>query len=157
MKKLFAILSVLFVMGTTSVFAKTGFGLQGGAALGGGNSIGAGVTLKLDSLPCVLGIAVPSIDPMAVGVTGDWWIANKTFAKPLAYYYGVGLAGNVFIGDSASVGVGARAFAGINAFFIDGFLEFYLQAAWQPMIMITNGVHPELTNFPVDFGFRFWF
>ena len=158
MKKLFSVLAVLFVLGTTSVFAKTGLGLQGSLATGGSTSAGGGVTFKLSNVPCVFAVAVPSFNPLAVGLSADWWIANPVIEGTWHYYYGVGVAGTVFLADSgSSIGIGGRALVGTNVFLINNFLEFYLQGAWQPMFFISNGAAPHIVNFPFDLGFRFWF
>ena len=158
MKKLFSVLAVLFVLGTTSVFAKTGIGLQGSLATGGSTSAGGGVTFKLSNVPCVFAVAVPSFNPLAVGISADWWIANPVIEQTWHYYYGVGVAGAVLLADSGSVlSIGGRAVIGTNVFLINNFLELYLQGAWQPMFTIANGANPTLMNFPFDLGFRFWF
>lgn len=157
MKKIFAVIAALLVMGTANVFAKTGVGLQAGTSIVGGG-FGGAVTLKLESLPCVLGVRIASFSPLAVGVTGDWWIANKNLGGPVNYYYGVGGAVGLVAGnDVFAFSVAGRAFTGLNAFFIDGFLEPFIQIAWQPGITIANGINPTLLDFPVDLGFRFWF
>ena len=156
MKKLLSVLAVLFVMGTTSVFARTGLGLQGSLATGGSTQAGGGVTFKLSNVPCVFAVALPSFDPLVVGVSADWWIQNPTIQGTWGYYYGVGLAGALVVGDNSAASFGGRALIGTNVFIID-FLELYLQGAWQPMFTISNGAHPNLVNFPFDIGFRFWF
>ena len=157
MKKLFSVLAVLFVLGTASTFA-TGIGLQAGPVIGSGVGYGGAVTFKLDKAPCVFAVSVPSFSPLAIGATADWWIGNPKIDGTWGWFYGVGLAGAVYIGNNAaSLGVGGRAFVGTNVFILNNFLEFYLDGAWQPMIHINNGVNPALVNFPIDFGFRFWF
>ena len=157
MKKLLSILAVLFVLGTTSAFAKTGLGLQGSLATGGSTSAGGGVTFKLSNVPCVFAVAIPSFEPLAIGLSADWWIANPVIEQSWHYYYGVGLAGGVVLGDTSVISIGGRALIGTNVFLINNFLELYLQGAWQPMFTISNGTGTNLTNFPFDLGFRFWF
>lgn len=157
MKKLFSVLAVLFVMGTANVFAATGVGLQGGPTIGSNVTASGALTFKLDALPCVFAISVPSFDPMTVGITADWWIANPKIERNWGWFYGVGLSGAVRTGDNATFGFGGRALVGTNFFFLNKFLELYIQAAWNPMLWIDNGVKPVLVNFPIDLGFRFWF
>ncbi len=158
-KKFLGVLAALLVAGTASSFAATGIGLQTGAALGQTSGWGgAAVTFKLEKVPCVFAVNVPSFDPLAVGVTADWWIGNPKISGTWGWYYGVGLAGAVFISDSATYfGFGGRALIGTNVFFFDRFLEFYIQGAWQPMFYITNGFQHDLVRFPIDAGFRVWF
>ena len=157
MKKLFSVLAVLFVLGTVNVFAATGIGLQGSLSTGGSTQAGGGVTFKLSDVPCVFAVAVPSFNPLVVGVTADWWIANPSIEGTWKYYYGVGLAGALVVGDNSAISLGGRALLGTNVFLINNFLELYLQGAWQPMFTISNGAKPNLVNFPFDIGFRFWF
>lgn len=154
MKKLFSVLAVLFVLGTTTVFAKgsTGIGAQAGWPLGGA------LTFKVSKLPCVFAADIGLGSVTHVGVTADWWIANPKISGAWGYYYGVGVYGGVGIGgDNVTIGVGPRALIGTNVFIMDGFLEFYLQAAWQPTLWINSGAGFGWLNFPVNAGFRFWF
>lgn len=158
MKKLFSVLAVLFVMGTANVFAITGVGLQGGPTVGNNITGSGAVTFKVSSLPCVFALSIPSFDPFALGVTADWWIANPKIERNWGWFYGVGLATAFYTNsDSASFGFGGRAFVGTNVFLLNKFLELYIQGAWNPMFYISNGFKPDLVNFPIDFGFRFWF
>ena len=158
MKKLFSVLAVLFVLGTTSVFAKTGLGLQGSLTTGGSTSLGPGVTFKLSNVPCVFAVALPKFEPLAVGLSADWWIANPVIEQTWHYYYGVGLAGNMVVGsDAGSMFVGGRALVGTNVFLINNFIELYLQAAWEPGIVIHDGITPIFNYTPIDIGLRFWF
>jgi len=163
MKKLFAVLAVLFIAGTTSVFAKTGLGAQGGYSVGGNG--GGALTFKVESLPCVFAVdlAVGS-SYFDIGGTADWWIANPTIEGTWGYYYGVGVAANVRLADNSygGFGVGPRAVLGTNVFLIDGFLELYAQGAYQPMIGIwannnDSGLGFNWLHFPLNIGFRFWF
>lgn len=157
MKKLFSVLAVLFVMGTTSVFA-TGLGLQGGPVIGDGVGGGGAITFKLNSVPCVFAVNIGSFNPFAIGATADWWLGNPSISGTWGWYYGVGVGGNIYLGNNAAgVGVFGRALVGTNVFLLDKFLELYINIAWQPGIKIDNGIYPALLSFPVDFGFRFWF
>ena len=156
MKKAIMI-AALVVIGTASIFA-FGIGVQGGYSLGPGMG-GAAITFKLDKLPWVFAADGYLVNNnLAFGLTADMWLANKTLAGPLNYYYGWGLAGNIGIGgEHLTFGLYARALAGLNAYFLNNFLEVYLQLAWQPGIQISNsGVTALLVHFPVAAGIRFW-
>lgn len=159
MKKLFSVLAVLFVLGTVNVFA-LGIGPQGGTNPGGAKGTGA-LTLKVDSLPCVFAITADFTEPVALGVTADWWVANPKIEGTWGYFYGLGLAGSVTIGeDAGAIFAGGRALIGTNIFLLNNFIELYLQAAWQPGVSIHNGgVTPIITRgaFPINLGLRFWF
>jgi hypothetical protein len=141
------------------VFA-LGIGAQAGYVGGGA---GGALTFKLDTAPWVFAVNVDRlVNPLSIGGTADMWLANKNFAGPFNYYYGWGVAAGLNIYDSGlGLYAGARALAGINVFVLDKFLEFYLQAAWQPGIDLRLGnnfaVEPVFVRFPVNLGFRFWF
>ena len=154
-KKIIALLLVVALASTGAVFAKTGVGVQGGYNFGGG--AGAALTFKLDSLPCVFALDLGLGNGIAVGLTADWWIANPKIEGTWGWYYGVGLAGSVHLGDPLGLAVGARALVGTNVFLIDNFLELYLQAAWQPTLSILPKPGVSLFSVPVNGGFRFWF
>lgn len=159
-KKIIALALALVVLGTGSVFA-LGIGLQGGfdpSAVGTGS---LAVTFKLDSAPWVFAANGSFGDHLGFGLTGDMWIANKNLVGPVNYYYGWGLAGNLFFSEKVvTMGAGFRILGGLNAFILDNFLEFYLQAAWQPSIGAvlgdSSGLSTTLFSFPANIGFRFW-
>ena len=162
MKKLFSVLAVLFVLGTTSVFAKTGLGVQFNGNISGGNFLpGASVTFKLNKVPCVFAADFAANNgAMSAGLTADWWIANPVIEGTWHYYYGVGVGAGVTIVNNNYGGfaIGPRAVLGTNVFLINNFLELYAQGAWQPTLAITSaGTGFSWACFPVALGFRFWF
>ena len=155
-KKIIALFLVVALASTGAVFAKTGLGLQGGYVVGG--DAGAAVTFKIDSLPCVFAVDLGfPAGGLSLGVTADWWIQNPKIEGTWGWYYGVGLAGSLSLGDVLNFGAYGRALVGTNVFLLDKFLELYLQAAWQPGLYIASGIHPVLVSFPINAGFRFWF
>lgn len=159
MKKLLAVLSVLFVMGTTSVFA-TGIGVQFNANVAGSFVPGAAVTFKLNKVPCVFAADLGfGSGYFAAGLSADWWMANPKIEGSWGFYYGVGVGGSVAFTDGGygHFAVGPRAVVGTNVFVLKKALEFYLQAAWNPLIVITDGIGFSWANFPIALGFRFWF
>ncbi len=157
MKKFFCVCAALFALGCSRLFA-FGIGVQAGPVVGSGFGFGGAVTFKTDSLPCVFAVSVPSFNPFALGVTADWWIDNPSIKDSWKWFYGVGLAGAVYFSDSAAaLGFGGRALIGTNLFLAKDFIELYAEAAWQPMIHISNGIGVSLLNFPIDIGIRFWF
>ncbi len=155
MKKLFSVLAVLFVLGTVKVFA-LGIGPQAGYTVNGTPS--GAVTFKIDSLPCVFAVNADIGKVTSIGITADWWLGNPVITGPWHYYYGVGLAGSMVVGnDSGAVFIGGRALIGTNVYLLDNFLELYFQLAWQPGIAIVEGVHPSYNQIPINAGLRFWF
>ena len=156
MKKLFTVLALLAVMGTAKIFA-FGIGAQGGYPLGGA------VTFKADNLPCIFAVNAYLGDVTGVGVTADWWIANPTIQGTWGYYYGVGVGGTMLFADNYSaLSVGPRALIGTNVFVLDKFLEFYVQAAYQPTFNMYLGGNDgkaffDWIGFNAALGFRVWF
>ena len=156
MKKLFTVLALLAVMGTAKIFA-FGIGAQGGYPLGGA------VTFKADNLPCIFAVNAYLGDVTGVGVTADWWIANPTIQGTWGYYYGVGVGGTMLFADNYSaLSVGPRALIGTNVFALDKFLEFYVQAAYQPTFNMYLGGNDgkaffDWIGFNAALGFRVWF
>ena len=152
MKKLFSVLAVLFVLGTTSSFAKVAIGAQGGYPLGGA------VTFKIDAAPCVFAANFAmNNDVMAVGVTADWWMANPKIEGMWGYYYGLGVYGGAVLGDTVLFQMAPRVLVGTNVFVLDRLLELYVQAAWEPTITFGDSVTVDWTAFSANAGFRFWF
>jgi len=161
MKKLFSVLAVLFVLGTTSTFA-TGVGAQFGYTVG--SYTGAALTLKLDDLPPVFAVDMGfGSNYFSIGGTADWWLANPNITGPLNFYYAPGVAVSfVSVSDSyTALNIGGRLVGGLNLFLGDVF-EIYLQAAWQPtFVLALSGDNSSAgfrwNSFPVNLGFRFWF
>lgn len=163
MKKLTTIIAVLVVFSTASVFA-FGIGAQAGY-LAGSNGWDGAITFKLDSTPWVFAVnAGGGKGHLRIAGTADMWLGNPNLAGPFNWYYGWGLAAGVNIVDQGGLGLylGARLpVLGINVFVLDGFLEFYLQGAWQPGVGIFFGNDVtfgfDWLSFPINLGFRFWF
>ena len=154
-KKIIALLLVVALASTGAVFAKTGLGIQGGYTVG--RFGGAALTFKVDSLPCVFAADFYIGDSFGLGLTADWWIQNPKIEGTWGWYYGVGLAGSLHLGNTIGLAVAPRALIGTNVFFIDNFLEFYLQGAWQPTLDILPSIGFYLVSFPINAGIRFWF
>ena len=159
MKKLFSVLAVLFVLGTTSTFA-LGIGAQAGYTVNG--HTGASLTLKLDNLPPVFALDLNlGTNYIFFGGTADWWFGNPTIAGPLGFYYGAGIAAGFASANTwTALEFGPRLVAGLNLFPVD-FLEFYLQAAWQPTFTLwlsgdNSGLSTAWGCVPLNLGFRFW-
>ncbi|MBQ0168124.1 MAG: hypothetical protein KBT02_13545 [Treponema sp.] len=157
-KKIVTILVLALVVSTASVFA-LGIGAQGGYTAGG---VDGALTIKPDGSNLIFAVnGSLNSNYTVIGITADDWLANKSLAKPINYFYGVGAAGSASIYDSGvSAGVYGRLFAGLNCFLLDNFFEIYLQAAWQPGIRLNIGsndlVDPVIGSFPVNLGFRIW-
>ncbi len=150
-KKFLTVLALLAVLSTSRVFA-LGIGAQGGYPPGGS------LTFKVDKLPCVFAAdlwAGPA--GLNVGLTADWWIANPKIEGTWGYFYGVGVGGNVFLGEPFAFNIGPRVLVGTNVFLFDKFLELYIQAAYQPMLKIGGDIDFDWFSFNAAGGFRVWF
>lgn len=160
-KKLLAVLAAFVIAGTSSVFAKTGIGAQGGFSAGT-NNVGAALTFSVSD-PWYFAVTLDGIgsEGLSVGVTADNWLKRSRIEGAWGWYYGWGVAGSVNIGGSnMELGVAPRLLIGTNVFVAKVF-EFYLQAAWQPTLSLVLGDKVALKPYPfvipVHFGFRFWF
>jgi len=159
-KKILTVAAVLAVFAAFNVSAAkkvTGIGLQGGWNPVG-NGYGAAVTFKLSSLPCVFAADANFANNQlnAIGLTADWWLQNPKLGGMVHYFYGPGFAA-AFYPPVTGFFFGGRLVAGINAFVLDP-LEIYLQAAWEPgMYFDSNTSGFVWNNWPINFGFRFWF
>ena len=154
-KKLIAILVLALVVSTVSVF-DFGIGVQGGGGVGGG---GLAVTFKLDQLPYVFAADLTIAgDYFFIGGTADLWMMNANLAGPVNYFVGGGLGASVGVGgDDLYLNVSPRVVAGLNMFFVDGFIEPYIQIAYAPNLTILPSFDPDFVNFEAAGGIRFWF
>ncbi len=157
-KKIPVILIMVFFVGS-GVFA-AGIGIQGGTDVAAGGKTGIDITFKLDSVPFVFAVGIPSFSPLAVGVTADYWILNNNLVGPLNWYIGAGLFAQLYTDDDehfdAGFFGGVRVPVGLNLFFADDRFEVYLQVAPGLGIGIGNGIHPDFV-IPINYGLRFWF
>lgn len=159
-KRILSVLGLLIVAGSAQLFA-WGIGLQGGASVGGAG--GAAVTFKLDNTPLVFAADLSfGSGYFAVGATGDYWLGNPTIMSgdfgSWRWFYGFGAAAGVGLGqDYVNFNVAPRALIGTNVFLLKDFLEFYVQAAYQPTLSFGNAFGFSLINFPIVGGVRFWF
>lgn len=159
-KRFLALVGLLVVAGTAQLFA-WGIGVQGGASVGGAG--GAAVTFKLDESPLVFAVDASFYSNyIGIGATADYWIQNPEVMDvsfgSWKWYYGVGLAAGVGLGDNYfNFSVAPRALVGTNLFIMDNFLEFYTQLAYQPTLSFGDAGEFALINFPIVGGVRFWF
>ena len=158
MKKKIIAGALMLCLACGSIFA-FGIGIQGGTDVANGGKTGVAVTFKLDSVPLLFAVEVPSFDPFAIGVSGDYWILNPSIVGgsgwSLNWYIAAGIFGNLFIGEELSFGVGARVPVGLNIFFLRKILEGYLQVAPGVELEIGNGVSFGFVC-PINYGIRIW-
>ncbi|MCQ2612470.1 MAG: hypothetical protein MJ183_02580 [Treponemataceae bacterium] len=158
-KKIVAVLMAVALASTASVFA-FGIGGQVGTTIGGAGVHGS-LTIKPAVNAPLFGITINQLDSNGVnlGVTADKWLANKVFSSPLAYFYGWGVGADLAIYNNYfNLALRARLIGGVNVFIANNW-EFYLEGAWAPGIVISNGSNPiaaDLVEFPINLGFRFW-
>lgn len=160
MKKLVAFVLCLF-LAVTGVFS-LGFGVQGGASVnimrggdvGLGGSGDAALTLRLSQdSPFVFGLG--GYDSFrSFNLFVDWWMLNFPVGERFNFYAGLGAYGGIALSPFAFE-VGGRVPVGVNAFFLDGFLEGYVQAT--PSVGFGLGDSGGLAAFvPITLGIRVW-
>lgn len=164
-KKLVLVAVLLCFVAIGSVFA-FGIGVQAGGGFayrGAGYGLGnVAVTFKLDQLPLVFAVDFGfHNDSFSIGGSGDYWFLNPNIVGPLNWFLGAGLGLGFTIGDIFDMNVAARLPIGLNAFFIDGFLEPYLQIVPQIGLGLTSGGgHTDFGlygGFAANLGLRLWF
>lgn len=158
LKRIFIGFIMLFVAGS-GIFA-TGIGIQGGTDVAAGGKTGIDITFKLNSVPLIFTVGIPSFSPLAVGVTADYWVLNDNLVGPLNWYIGAGLFAQIYTDSDEHMDAGffggVRVPVGLNMFFADNMFEVYVQLAPGLGIGIGNGIHPDFI-IPFNYGIRFWF
>jgi hypothetical protein len=159
-KKVLIVLLVLAMLGAGStVFARTGVGISAGLPIGpglpGSNLM---LSLKLDSFPLLLGLGGQFTNGVRVGITADYWIANRNLASVLNWYIAVGgYLGVSVVNETGSLDAGLRVPIGLNIFALARVLELFVEIA--PAI---GANFSDPVKFPVigaqgALGFRVWF
>ncbi len=152
-KKIFIVVALLMVVCVGGAFA-WGIGIQGG---GGYPPFGGGaITFKLDSVPFVFATNFTFDGGFGIGLTGDYWFLNDNIVGPLNWFLGAGAGISIGFQDPFSLGLEARLPIGLNMYFLDGFIEPYVQVV--PSVGLN--VLPEIGlrwGFVGNIGIRFWF
>ena len=165
------ILTVLLFFQAGTLFAG-GFGFSGVGELSQTDSkaelaAGLNADFQPDGIPLIFEGQVFFKDQFFYGDFSDAGIVKSIFGgvefiaaeinlfKALNFFYGPELmAGYDFCNQK--VIVSNAIYAGFNGFFIPQ-VQFFLQAGWQPEILIGRGkVDFKLACFPVRAGFRLW-
>lgn len=159
-KKLVLVAVLLCFVAIGSVFA-FGIGVQiGGGWLNGGLG-NAAITFKIDQLPLVFAADFSfGGGSFSIGASGDYWFLNPNIVGPLNWFLGAGLGLGFTIGDPFAMSIAARLPIGLNAFFIDGFLEPYIQVVPQigGRIVMGDDVSGGLYGgVGANLGLRLWF
>ncbi|HHU36825.1 MAG TPA: hypothetical protein GXZ47_06310 [Treponema sp.] len=155
MKKFVTAVFILLLAGSVNLFA-FGIGVQGGFGVGDHSGGGAAVTFKVDSLPYIFAVnASFGSDNTFIGASADYWLVNKNFAGPLNYFFGAGVGAGIGFGDDFCFNAAFRIPIGINAFFVNNFIEPYLQLVPEVGISVlpSLGLH---WNIGANLGIRFW-
>jgi hypothetical protein len=133
MKKRIALIAIVVLLATGSMYSLTGIGIFGDfmGSTTGGSGGGIGLTLKFGNFP-VLGLKWLLSERNAnIGVSCDYWVINTHLAGILDYYLGVGLYLGMNFGNPMSINPGARIPLGLQIWPLQK-LELYLEFA--PMI-----------------------
>ena len=158
MRKKIVLAAIMLCIACGSIFA-FGIGVQGGTDVAAGGQTGVDITFKLDRIPLMFAVGIPSFSPISVGVTADYWIINPAIVGgpswSLNWYIGAGIFGNFFLGDDFFVGLGARIPIGLNIYFLRHILEGYLQVAPGIEFEVGNGFRVDFVC-PINYGLRVW-
>jgi len=139
-----------------------GIGVQGGASIDiyEGSSVDAGVsgegsvTIRFaEDSPFVLGLG--GYNGFAnFNAFADWWMINIPLGETTNAYLGAGAYAGIAL-SPFSFEAGARLPLGVSSFFLDNFLEGYLQAV--PSAGFEFGSDSGLKVFvPINLGLRVW-
>lgn len=157
-KKILIVAALLMVVCVGGAFA-WGIGIQGGGGYPPYGSLA--LTFKLDSVPFVFATNFTFDSGFGIGLTGDYWFLNDNIVGPLNWFLGAGFGVSMGFQDPFSFGLEARLPVGLNMYFLDGFIEPYIQAVPSVRLRILPEIGKE---FPKDFlgfagniGIRFWF
>jgi hypothetical protein len=168
MKKFLAVCAIGLALATTNVFADHPSGLGVGVVFGGGIGGGiGGLSLKIPSVPIYWGVSL-GFDAyhFGLGVTGDYYIIDQSFAPTLGWYLGVGAFLDVGTWN------GGRGPAGRNdgGLFLAAGVRVPIGLEWQPInkldvfLEIAPGVGIGISPlyfpgwyFAAGLGIRYWF
>lgn len=149
-KKVLAFALLISLVSSSYTIFAFGIGLQLNS------DVSASLTFKTDQVPLIFAVQGST---EGFGISGDYWVLNKTIMSeyPVKWFWGYGGYANLNLSDS-SVGfaLGARLPIGINASFADGFVEPYLQVVPSLGVSISPFYLPDW-GIPVSLGVRLWF
>ena len=164
MKKIIAVLIVLFVMGGAMAFADhpgTGIGVvfstgYGGTGFGGD----IGVSFKLPSIPVMWAASIGLNDSiLRLGLVGDYYFFVQDLVTDgsfnLDWFFGVGGYANFWLGNDFGFGIGARAPIGLSWHIIPQ-LELALALVPSLGIYVNDGVSLGW-GVGADLALRYWF
>jgi len=151
-KKVVLVIALVALIAVPAVFA-TGIGVAAGLPLGGLPGSNVMLSLKLDSVPLLMGIgfSIGSTNT-SFGFTGDWWAVNSNLFSFVNFYLGPGF----YVGYAGNLMLGGRLPVGLNIFPIKN-LELFVEIAPTLAVQFGNPVEFPVFGFQGAFGLRFWF
>ena len=167
MKKLIMVIALAAIVATGTAFADHpdgwGIGVMGSYDMGfiGGyhGNYGPALSIKFPKLPVYWGIGMGfGWHGFRLGVTGDYYIIDKTFAPDigLGWYFGVGGFVNMhFWSGWGGIDFGVRVPVGLSWMPIN-WLELFIDIAPSLGVGIYNGAGFYF-GLPLGIGARFWF
>ena len=156
MKKILIITLVLFLGLSGSMFAQNkGWAIGGAFYLSWTETAlptGAALCFKFPSVPIMFGVSASLIDPVAIGVTADWWLFMTHLVGPVSLYIGPGAFLVINTAPNAPIDFGLRVPIGFQIFIVPAF-EIFLEPA------VAVHALPRIPTFGIQasIGFRFWF
>lgn len=162
MKKRVVILSLALMLVCTAGLSAFGIGLQADGNVGSSYSTGMTLTVKFDTVPLVFGFNWYLGESVQnVGVTGDYWLFNKSIVPvgdgSLNWFLGLGFFANMRFQNDFNLDAGIRIPFGLNMFIADKVFEPYIQIAPSFPVNVVPSLSMGKVYFPISAGFRIWF
>ena len=158
MRKKIVVVALMLCVACTSIFA-FGIGIQGGTDVAWSGKTGFDITFKLDHLPLMFAVGIPTFDPFSLGISADVWLFNPTIVGGsswrLGWFVGVGVFADLFLYTDFLIGVGARLPIGLNIYFLRNILEGYVQVAPGIELEVGLSLRPDFVC-PINYGIRVW-
>ena len=159
MKKFFLLCA--FLLSASSVFSRTGFGLQGGFDCGSSSDNFVSASVRRDPSPWCVSIGAHFSNPVfsSLEPTGtftaafDDYFVNERIMEHIDMY--------VLWGISAGFSCDFDGSVGFDFFFFGRHLEFFSEAVWNPYLGVEReggdfSFMGKVDNFPCSLGFRIW-
>lgn len=155
MKIALVALILLVAVAVPATFA-TGVGAAFGLPFGGLPGSNVMLSLKLDSLPFLMGIGFSlGENQTSFGFTADWWMVNQNLFSFINYYLGPGFY-LAYDGPAQNILLGGRLPIGLNMFPVKN-LELFVEIAPTLAVRFSNPIVFPQFGFQGAFGLRFWF
>lgn len=156
-KKVFVLITLIFLLSAGSIFAETGIGAAFGYGVGGSN---VALSLDIDAIPGTVQTVSMRFNSnyFGLGITDDWYLIDNVFIdNPFGWYLGLGFYVNMGFSNDFSIAFGARAPIGIDVTLLENKLVLFLEAAPSLGLGFDPGIYFPDWDIAGALGFRFYF